>query len=118
MMLGLLGTYDSQFYIGSMILAIEYLHAQSIIYRDLKPENIMIDDKVKLNINPLKVFQGFMKLIDMGTAKFLKSKQGGGNRTFTIIGTPHYMAPEIITGKGYTLAVDLWSIGKLDNYLY
>jgi len=97
--IGLLGTYDSQFYIGSMILAIEYLHAQSIIYRDLKPENIMIDDK------------GYMKLIDMGTAKFLKSKQGGGNRTFTIIGTPHYMAPEIITGKGYTPAVDLWSIG-------
>jgi cGMP-dependent protein kinase len=38
-----------------------------------------------------------MKLIDMGTAKFLKNKN---NRTFTIIGTPHYMAPEIITGKG------------------
>ena len=40
--------------------------------------------------------QGYMKLIDMGTAKFLKGK----NKTFTIIGTPHYMAPEIITGKG------------------
>lgn len=48
--IGLLGTYDSQFYIGSMILCIEYLHAQSIVYRDLKPENIMIDDKVLLNI--------------------------------------------------------------------
>jgi Serine/threonine protein kinase len=48
----------------------------------------------------------------MGTAKFLKGKAPGGNRTFTIIGTPHYMAPEIITGKGYTQAVDLWSIGK------
>jgi cGMP-dependent protein kinase 1 len=49
-----------------------------------------------------------MKLIDMGTAKFLKGK---GGRTFTIIGTPHYMAPEIITGKGYSYSVDLWSIG-------
>lgn len=49
-----------------------------------------------------------MKLIDMGTAKFLKGKNG---RTFTIIGTPHYMAPEIITGKGYSYNVDLWSIG-------
>lgn len=45
----------------------------------------------------------------MGTAKILSGKQG--NRTFTIIGTPHYMAPEIISGKGYTFSVDLWSIG-------
>jgi len=97
--IGLLSTYDSQFYIGSMLLAIEYLHAQNIIYRDIKPENIMIDDK------------GYLKMIDMGTAKFLKGKGAGAKRTFTIIGTPHYMAPEIITGKGYTLNVDLWSIG-------
>mmetsp|Transcript_16558 Transcript_16558/g.14364 ORF Transcript_16558/g.14364 Transcript_16558/m.14364 type:complete len:190 (+) Transcript_16558:1833-2402(+) len=54
---------------------------------------------------------GYMKLIDMGTSKFLKGKTPGGNKTYTIIGTPHYMAPEIITGKGYTLAVDLWSVG-------
>lgn len=52
--------------------------------------------------------KGYIKLIDMGTAKFLKGK---GGRTFTIIGTPHYMAPEIITGKGYSYSVDLWSIG-------
>ena len=52
--------------------------------------------------------KGYMRLIDMGTAKFLKGK---GGRTYTIIGTPHYMAPEILTGKGYTYSVDLWSIG-------
>lgn len=44
----------------------------------------------------------------MGTAKFLKGLSG---KTFTIIGTPHYMAPEILTGAGYTYSVDLWSIG-------
>ncbi len=54
-------------------------------------------------------FQGCLKLIDMGTAKILKGNKGG--KTFTIIGTPHYMAPEIITGKGYNFLVDLWSIG-------
>lgn len=44
--IGLLKAYDSQFYIGSMILALEYLHMRSIIYRDIKPENIMVDDGV------------------------------------------------------------------------
>lgn len=79
-----------------MVLCMEYLHTNNIIYRDIKPENIMVDEK------------GYLRLIDMGTAKFLKGK---GGRTYTIIGTPHYMAPEILTGKGYTFSVDLWSIG-------
>jgi cGMP-dependent protein kinase len=50
----------------------------------------------------------------MGTAKCLKAK-GSVTRTFTIIGTPHYMAPEIIAGKGYGFHVDLWSIGKKEK---
>lgn len=55
---------------------------------------------------------GYLKLIDMGTAKTLKSASGGTNKTFTIIGTPHYMAPEVISGKGYNYTADLWSVGK------
>ena len=44
--IGILSTYDSQFYIGSLLLCIEYLHTNFIIYRDIKPENIMVDYKV------------------------------------------------------------------------
>ena len=44
--MGLLQTNQSQFYIGSILLAIEYLHLNNIIYRDIKPENIMVDEKV------------------------------------------------------------------------
>ena len=47
----------------------------------------------------------------MGTAKFLKGNYGDGNKTWTIIGSPQYMAPEIIEGQGYSFAVDLYSIG-------
>jgi cGMP-dependent protein kinase len=60
---------------------------------------------------------GYLKIIDMGTCKKLEpnSKNGESNflsqKTFTIIGTPNYMAPEIISGKGYSSTVDLWSLG-------
>ncbi len=45
----------------------------------------------------------------MGTAKIIKNKTG---KTYTIIGTPHYMAPEVLLNKGYTKAVDIWSLGN------
>lgn len=54
--------------------------------------------------------KGYLKLIDLGTAKILKP-ENGIYRTFTLLGTPHYMAPEIISGKGYTFSVDVWSVG-------
>lgn len=85
----------SMFYIASLLLVLKYLHNKNIVYRDLKPENIMIDE------------YGYPKLIDFGTAKILK------NRTFTVLGTPHYMAPEMIKGYGYGLEVDLWSVGVI-----
>lgn len=53
---------------------------------------------------------GYPKLIDFGTAKRLMENKGH-NRTFTMIGTPHYMAPEIHEGKGYSESVDLWALG-------
>lgn len=56
---------------------------------------------------------GYLKMIDMGTCKKMEIDKGNGlpHKTFTIIGTPNYMAPEIISGKGYSTAVDLWSLG-------
>lgn len=97
--IGLLSRTIAKFYIASLMLCIEYLHIRNIIYRDLKPENVMVES------------DGYLRLIDMGTAKQLK--QNSGFRTFTIIGTPHYMAPEVMQGKGYSFSVDIWSIGVL-----
>jgi cGMP-dependent protein kinase len=50
---------------------------------------------------------GYPKIIDFGTAKIIE------RRTYTIIGTPHYMAPEAILGKGYNHSVDIWAIGVM-----
>jgi len=83
-----------RFYAGCMAMALETLHSRGIVYRDLKPQNVMLDS------------QGYPKLIDFGTAKRLK-----GSRTFTAIGTPYYIAPEILEGRGYGTEVDMWSFG-------
>ena len=85
--------YETQFYIGSMLLMLDYLQKKLITHRDIKPSNIMIDSN------------GYLKLIDFGTAKVLT------DYTSTVIGTPHYIAPEILQGKGYSLSCDFWSVG-------
>ena len=81
---------------GSQIASVfEYLHSKDIVYRDLKPENIMIGN------------DGFLKLIDYGFAKVVKK------RTYTICGTPEYIAPEILLNKGHSKPVDWWTFGIL-----
>jgi len=55
---------------------------------------------------------GYLKLINLPTAKQVeKDSSGNFKKTYTIIGTPHYMAPDIVIGKGYSNMVDLWSLG-------
>ncbi|XP_072180340.1 cAMP-dependent protein kinase catalytic subunit PRKX-like [Diadema setosum] len=86
----------SRFYAMEIISAIDYLHKENIVYRDLKPENILLD------------LEGHVKLTDFGFAKKLVD-----NRTWTLCGTPEYLAPEIIQSKGHGKAVDWWALGIL-----
>lgn len=54
---------------------------------------------------------GFLKLMNLSIAKQSHKEKKDIFKTYTIIGTPHYMAPDIILGKGYNNMVDLWSLG-------
>jgi len=94
--LGILKKADAQFYCGSTALAMEYLHKRNIVYRDLKPENIILDK------------EGYIKVVDFGLAKKLTE-----GRTYTLLGTPQYMAPEVVLMKGYSCSVDTWGVGVL-----
>eukprot|EP00427_Karlodinium_veneficum_P012096 CAMPEP_0169064772 /NCGR_PEP_ID=MMETSP1015-20121227/2026_1 /TAXON_ID=342587 /ORGANISM="Karlodinium micrum, Strain CCMP2283" /LENGTH=846 /DNA_ID=CAMNT_0009123257 /DNA_START=238 /DNA_END=2778 /DNA_ORIENTATION=+ len=89
---------QAQFYTGSLVLVLEETSDRNIVYRDLKPENVMLDA------------QGYLKLIDFGIAKKLEE---GKPKTFTMIGTPHYMAPEVMRGHGYSTEIDVWSLGVM-----
>ncbi|KAI1922749.1 cytochrome c oxidase subunit 1 [Ophidiomyces ophidiicola] len=87
----------ARFYAAEIVLIIGYLHdVQGVAYRDLKPENILLDA------------EGHLKLVDFGFAKQLY-----GHETYTLCGTPEYLAPEVIHNSGHGLAVDWWALGIL-----
>ena len=86
----------AKFYIIELILGLEFLHKNSMIYRDLKPENILMDSK------------GHIKISDFGLSKILDNPE---EKAYTLCGTPQYLAPEILKNKGYDKSVDWWSLG-------
>eukprot|EP01016_Furgasonia_blochmanni_P044644 TRINITY_DN6219_c0_g3_i4.p2 TRINITY_DN6219_c0_g3~~TRINITY_DN6219_c0_g3_i4.p2 ORF type:complete len:222 (+),score=51.51 TRINITY_DN6219_c0_g3_i4:452-1117(+) len=88
-------TSRNSFYASQVVCMFEYLHSKNIVYRDLKPENLLI------------AADGYLKLTDFGFAKYVEG------RTYTLCGTPEYLAPEILLNKGHGKPVDWWCLGIL-----
>lgn len=96
---GRFGEDRAKFYIAELVLALEHLHDNDIVYRDLKPENILLDAN------------GHIALCDFGLSKANLNNDGTTN---TFCGTTEYLAPEVLLDEtGYTKMVDFWSLGVL-----
>jgi len=85
----------AKFYAAEIVLAIGHIHGMTVAYRDLKLENVLLD------------WAGHAKLVDFGFAKVVRS------RTYTMCGTPDYLAPEVIQREGHDMCVDWWALGVL-----
>ncbi|KAL7548944.1 hypothetical protein ACHAWF_012208 [Thalassiosira exigua] len=86
---------EVKFYAAGILEGLAYMHRRRIIYRDLKPENVLIDEL------------GYTVIVDLGFAKVVNDK------TYTLCGTPLYLAPEVILSRGHDKGADYWSLGCL-----
>ncbi|XP_017315866.1 serine/threonine-protein kinase N2 isoform X1 [Ictalurus punctatus] len=89
---------QARFYAACVLLGLEFLHQNKIVYRDLKLDNLLMDA------------DGFVRIADFGLCK---EGMGHGDRTSTFCGTPEFLAPEVLTDSTYTRAVDWWGLGVL-----
>ncbi|XP_010435319.1 PREDICTED: serine/threonine-protein kinase OXI1-like isoform X1 [Camelina sativa] len=127
-----------KFYAAELVIALEYLHNQGIVYRDLKPDNVMIQENGHLMLvdfdlstnlpprtprssspSPTKkersffAFSGFCNSgisPDDSVSRSSESKSSG-EKSNSFVGTEEYVAPEVIAGNGHDFAVDWWSLG-------
>lgn len=84
---------SAKFYAAGVFEGLSYFHKRHILYRDLKPENVLMDA------------QGYTVIVDLGFAKIV----GDGEKTYTLCGTPLYLAPEVILSRGHDKGADHWS---------
>lgn len=86
---------SAKFYAAGIFEGLAYMHRRHILYRDLKPENVLIDQS------------GYPCIVDLGFAKYVKEK------TYTLCGTPLYIAPEVVLNRGHDKGADHWSLGVM-----
>jgi serine/threonine kinase 32 len=85
---------EAKFFIGCLLIGLEFLHLKSIIHRDVKPENLVFDD------------MGYLRITDLGVARVLKA-----NNSSDTSGTPGYMAPEVMCRQNHGFPVDYYAVG-------
>ncbi|KAJ1352970.1 Serine/threonine-protein kinase dkf-2 [Parelaphostrongylus tenuis] len=97
---GRLSERITQFLVAQILVALRYLHNQNIVHCDLKPENILLTSNSDFPQ---------VKLCDFGFARII------GEKSFrrSVVGTPAYLAPEVLRNKGFNRSLDMWSVGVI-----
>ncbi|KAM9787336.1 serine/threonine-protein kinase D1 isoform 1-T2 [Syngnathus typhle] len=97
---GLLPERITKFLVTQILVALRHLHFKNIVHCDLKPENVLL-----ASADPLPQ----VKLCDFGFARII------GEKSFrrSVVGTPAYLAPEVLRNKGYNRSLDMWSVGVI-----
>lgn len=92
-----------RFYAANVVLALAHMHARKVAFRNLKPENCLFDGA------------GYLKLVGLGFAKRIPFKMFGSiqHKSYTLCGTPEYLAPELVLNTGHDHQVDMWALGVL-----
>ncbi|XP_065320983.1 serine/threonine-protein kinase D1-like isoform X1 [Gordionus sp. m RMFG-2023] len=97
---GLLSETVARFLVYQILIALRYLHNMNIVHCDLKPENVLLSSYIDFPQ---------VKLCDFGFARII------GEKSFrrSIVGTPAYLAPEVLRNQGYNRSLDMWSVGVI-----
>uniref|UniRef100_A0A126WZC5 non-specific serine/threonine protein kinase n=1 Tax=Asplenium platyneuron TaxID=210162 RepID=A0A126WZC5_9MONI len=115
----------AKFYLAEIVIALEYLHCQGIIYRDLKPENVLLQKDGHIVLTDFD-----LSFITTCSPQLIRPSGPPGRRrnrplpppifmaepvntSNSFVGTEEYIAPEVITGAGHSSAVDWWAVGIL-----
>ncbi|XP_053323402.1 serine/threonine-protein kinase DCLK3 [Spea bombifrons] len=91
--------HDAAFMLADLCEALLYIHNKNIVHRDVKPENLLVQHNTDGTTT--------LKLADFGLAVYVTEP------IFTVCGTPTYVAPEILSERGYGLEVDMWASGVI-----